>query len=487
MKKFIVLMFVFAAFFVVSCGGGDKSSSDKEGKADPDKCGNGVLDEGEVCDGDVECWQAGHFFPEGTAKCNSDCSAYDTKMCAERPADDLCGNGQIDSGESCEQGDTKLCSELDSKFTEGTAFCSRNCWGWDPMNCSSGGVKKTCSQIVDCVKDCKGNATCEDECKNSGTSEGASAYSALESCASVCGGVTNEDCLKEKCSEAYFNCNPTQKCGNGTIDDGEICEKHDTKPCEELDPEKWQPINEAVCDSSCQGWNDFSCIDINSLTCMQLYECIKVCTDSECEQECLSKTSGPAKAKYDVMMQCFTDNTCAVDEECMTSVCKFQTDACKTYLTCGNKVVDKDMGEVCDKGETVMKDCGEFKDDKGDAIYEPGTGSAFCGPNCTEYDFSLCHKFCSCAEIQTCIETECGGYPNSNAENTDEKKKCMETCEEWGSETGEKEASSYRYIIENCEETSNGKTAWDSDACKDKMPAEQNWTCSSGNDSRCPY
>jgi len=483
-------MLVFTAFLAVSCGGSSNSDSGKEGKADPDKCGNGVIDEGEVCDGEVECWQAGHFFPEGKATCNKDCSAYDTKMCAERPADDLCGNGKIDSGESCEQGDTKPCSELDSKFTEGTAFCSRNCWGWDPMNCSSGGVKKTCAQIVDCVKNCKGDAACENECKNSGTADGASTYAALESCASACGGVADENCLKEKCSEAYFNCNPMQKCGNGIIDDGEVCEKHATKPCEELDPDKWQPINEAVCDSTCQGWNDYSCIDINSLTCMQLYECLKDCSDSECDQACYAKTSSFAKTKYDTMKECFAENSCAVDEECMSGVCKFQTDACKTYLTCGNNHVDEDMGEICDTSEFI--DCGEFKDDKGEAMYEAGTGSVFCGPNCTEYDFTLCYKFCSCAEVQTCIDQECGGYPNSNAENTPEKIKCMETCEDWGSEVGRLQASKYRTAIEQCEELDQqgnptGNNGWDSDTCKQKAPSGQGVSCESGDDSRCPY
>lgn len=483
MKRILCLVFVSAAFFAVSCGGGSSNGTSSVVPV----CGNGKIEAeiGEVCDGDVSCGEAGHFYPEGTAKCKSDCSAYDTSSCIARPAGDKCGNGQIDSGESCEQGDTKSCKEISNTFASGEAGCRRDCLGWELTNCKNGGTD-TCAQILSCVQGCSGDATCESNCKNAGSEDGKQGYSALESCAAACGGVADKECLAKNCYEAYYNCNPNMKCGNGVIDDGEICENKETKPCEELDPEKWQPINEAVCNSECKGWDTYSCIDINSLTCMQLYDCTKECTDSECEQACFAKTSSPAKAKYDTMKQCLADNTCAVDEECMSGVCKFQTDACKTYLTCGNKVVDKDMGEVCDKGEAAMKDCGEFKDENGVAIYEAETGSAFCGPNCTEYDFTMCYKFCSCAEVQTCIETECGGYPASNAENTDEKKKCMDECENWGSQVGSKQASAYRELVESCSEQ-NGPSAWDSDGCKKDFPAQYDWTCDSGDDSRCPY
>ena len=487
MKKFVVLMFVFSAFLVVSCGG--SSSNGGGGIAGGPRCGDGKINGSEVCDGDVSCGQAGHFYPEGTAKCNSDCSAYDTSMCVARPTGDKCGNGQIDSGESCEQGDTKSCKELSNTFASGEAACRRDCLGWDPTNCVNGG-RDTCAQILGCVKNCGGDSTCEKNCKESGSEDGKQGFSALESCASACGGVADDACLSEKCYNEYYSCNPKEKCGNGVIDEGEICENKETKPCEELDPDKWQPINEAVCNSECTGWNDYSCIDKNSLTCMQLYDCLKDCTDSECEQACTLKTSMPAKERYDTMKECLTINECTVDEECMSGVCKFQTDACKTYLTCGNKVVDKDMGEVCEKND--FKDCGEFKDDNGAAIYEAGTGSAFCGPNCTEYNFNNCFKFCSCAEVQTCIETECGGYPTSNAENTDEKKKCMNECEDWGSQVGRKQATEYRNSIETCQEVDQqgnptGTSGWDSDTCKQNGPSNYGVSCESGDDSRCPY
>ena len=485
MKKiFSLLVFVLVVATFASCGSG---SGNGESSGGFPICGNGKIDAGEVCDGDVSCGEAGHFYPEGKATCNSDCSAYDTSKCAPRDPSDLCGNGQIDSGESCEQGDTKPCSELASNYTQGDAQCRRDCRGWNPENCSNGGKTKPCSLILDCVSKCGGDNACESDCKAEGTDQGAELYSALESCAASCGGITNQECLTKTCYNEYYACNPNQKCGNGSMDEGEICEKKDTKPCQELG-EQWQPINEAVCNSECKGWDTYSCVDVNALTCYQVYECVQECTDSECEDACINKTWPAAKAKYDTMMQCLTVNECVVAEECMSGVCKFQADACKTHLTCGNEVIDN--YEICEKGEHV--DCGDIKDANGVAMYEAGTGSAYCNQNCTEYGVTMCYRFCSCTEVQTCIENECGGYPKSNAENTDEKIACMENCESWGSKIGKGEAKGYRQLIESCCEQDNqgnntGVCGWDSSTCLQNAPSQANATCGNGDDSRCPY
>ena len=57
MKKILVLMLVFTVFTVVSCGdGGSSSSGGGSSEADTPKCGNGKIDDGEVCDGNVPCW-----------------------------------------------------------------------------------------------------------------------------------------------------------------------------------------------------------------------------------------------------------------------------------------------------------------------------------------------------------------------------------------------------------------------------------------------
>lgn len=492
MKKILtVSVFVFCIMSLVSCGSGGSEGGESSGGFP--RCGNGRIEGGEKCDGDVACWEAGHFWPEGKATCKSDCSAYDTSKCEPRDPNDNCGNGQIDSGETCEQGETKVCTELPGDFTEGEAACRRDCLGWDPLNCSKGGKTKTCSQILECVNTCADEA-CKENCKRAGTDQGIGLFETLESCASVCGGVSDADCLTKNCYDAYYACNPRQKCGNKVLDEGEVCENKETKPCQELntDDKQYQPINDAVCNSECSGWDTYSCVDVNALTCYQVYECASECSDSACESECIAKTWPAAKEIYDTMMACLDKNCPVVTDECINEFCKFQTDACKTHLTCGNGIIDK--YEVCESKDTntAFIDCGEIKDSNGEAMYEAGTGSAYCNKNCTEYGVTMCHKFCSCSEIKTCIDTECGGYPKSNAENTDEKVACMEKCESWGSEIGEGEASGYRMIIESCCEidqqgNSTGVCGWDSDNCIKNAPSQANATCGTGDNPKCPY
>lgn len=484
MKKVLTIS-VFAACLVSFASCGSSGEGGGESFYGP-QCGNGKIESGEVCDGDVTCGEAGHFWPEGKATCNSDCSAYDTSKCVARDPSDKCGNGQIDSGESCEQGDTKPCSELSDNFTQGDAKCKRDCRGWNPEDCSNGGKVKPCSLIFECVRKCA-DSSCEADCKAAGTDQGAALYADLETCAAACGGVTDEDCLINNCYNEYYTCNPSKKCGNKVLDEGELCEKKDTKPCQELntDSKQYQPVNEAVCNSSCTGWDTFSCVDINALTCYQVFECVQECSDSECEAACVSKTWAEAKSIYDTMMACLDKNCPVITDECMNEFCKFQTDSCKTHLTCGNGIVDKQY-EVCDtKDENAgFIDCGEIKDEKGESMYEAGTGTAFCGPKCTTFETDLCYRFCSCAEVQKCIEQECGGYPKSNAENTDEKIACMETCESWGTYVGKGDTAGYRRYMEACYDD-NGATAWDSDACRQQLSSDCSDTDT--NDPRCPY
>ncbi|HQN73885.1 MAG TPA: hypothetical protein PLB16_10760, partial [bacterium] len=413
MKKIVyVLILVFSVLFVLSCSSGkddNDSNNDSDSTGEGPRCGNGVIDEGEICDGDIPCWQAGHFYPEFEAKCNADCTAYDTKKCQKRPDDDLCGNFVKDDKETCEQGETKLCTELPGSYVTGDAACNRWCTGWDPTNCSTGG-NKTCAQIFTCVDACADDA-CIEGCRGQGSEQGLELFNALYECwtGNCASGADREECMKQNCNDEYYSCYPGEKCGNGVIDEGEKCESLETKPCQEFG-EDWQPINEAICNSTCTDWDMYACIDKDALTCYQVYECVEKCDNSECEEECIAKTWPAAKAKYDTMLECL-DKECSdapVMEVCMNEFCKFQTDACKTHLTCGNSNID--MYENCEKGESV--DCGTIEDEQGEAMYEAGTANAFCNTNCTEYITLMCFKFCSCSEIKTCVEQECGGYSN---------------------------------------------------------------------------
>jgi hypothetical protein len=46
-----------------------------------------------------------------------------------------CGNGTVEDGEICEIGDTRPCSEIDSSYKSGNVECNDHCNGWLTVNC----------------------------------------------------------------------------------------------------------------------------------------------------------------------------------------------------------------------------------------------------------------------------------------------------------------------------------------------------------------
>ncbi len=101
-------------------------------------CGNNVKEEGEKCDGDTKtCKSIDSSFTGGYAQCNQNCTGYDTSTC-QGGGGSLCGNGNVDNGELCD-GDTTPCSQLANTPPNGTAKCTANCLGWDKSGCYDGG------------------------------------------------------------------------------------------------------------------------------------------------------------------------------------------------------------------------------------------------------------------------------------------------------------------------------------------------------------
>ena len=261
-------------------------------------------------------------------------------------------------------------------------------------------------------------------------------------------------------------------CGNKVLENNEVCEQDETKPCEEVG-ENWSPLNEAMCNSTCSGWDTYSCIDIDTPTCYQTYECVRECENSICEEECVEKANPGAKSKYDTMINCYETNCPDREEDCINEKCKYQTDACKTHMTCGNGMIDD--YEICESPETI--DCGEIKDGSGEAIYEAGTANAFCNPNCTEWDDMMCYKFCSCSAIKNCVATNCGDYATADSN-------CIKECENLGSYEGKNQHKAWRTFIENCSD-SDGFAGFESELCVSE--SDKNNPCGSTANSKCEY
>lgn len=101
-------------------------------------CGNELKEEDEICDGGYKpCTMIDDSFTGGYANCRDDCRGYDTSTC-EGGGEDLCGNGNLDSGEICD-GETIDCNDLASTPPVGTATCKNDCSGWDKSDCEESG------------------------------------------------------------------------------------------------------------------------------------------------------------------------------------------------------------------------------------------------------------------------------------------------------------------------------------------------------------
>jgi hypothetical protein len=99
----------------------------------PDLCGNGVIDQGELCDGfelgGQTCATVG--LGSGSLACTDTCKAYDVSGCVES----ACGNGVIDPGEVCDGNNLAGQSCVTLGYDGGTLQCNGSCSGYNDANC----------------------------------------------------------------------------------------------------------------------------------------------------------------------------------------------------------------------------------------------------------------------------------------------------------------------------------------------------------------
>jgi len=169
------------------------------------ECGDGIVDDGELCDGaDLDGKLCGSLgFGGGTLACANDCT-FDVSQC------DGCGNGVLDGAEVCDG--TELdggssCADVGLGLRTEALQCTQWCT-LDFAECSACGDGSVMAPEV-CELGNLGGATCASEGYDGGT------LSCTQGCAFDFGGC--------------------QQCGNGTIEGDEVCDGNDiVQDCDDV-------------------------------------------------------------------------------------------------------------------------------------------------------------------------------------------------------------------------------------------------------------
>ena len=333
-------------------------------------CGDGLKTGGEACDkGDktpIACialdytknWKAG-----GAAKCADDCESIEQGTCEEVETEAACGDGIWSMpSEACDKAAKTPCLLFDpsKKWKDGgVAQCSDDCKTLSIGTCveaeaECGDGYKNGAEVCDTVGDTSTKA-CSDLDSTKTWQDGS-----VAKCKADCSGYSMDTCV--------------ELCGNGSKDEGEVCDPNDegtagepgsaTQTCQEFDSTKnWQAGGSAKCKADCLGYEQNTCKEDTTTPeggCTKAEDCtgdannkLKQCIDSKCV-ECgeNSHCEGNTKNKIcDVTthacVECTTDANCTNDtkNKCHQNKCV----ACKTNDDCSD-------GKVCNDKNACVAD-----------------------------------------------------------------------------------------------------------------------------------
>ncbi len=179
-------------------------------------CGNGALDEGEQCEG-VEldgqtCATVSAEYTGGTLACTTGCR-FDTTGCV-RPG---CGNGVVDSGEACDDGNTSNTDDCLNNCKANT--CGDGYVRTGVEECDDGNASNSDDCLVTCVSARCGDGHLQagvEECDDGNTSSG-------DGC--------SLDCVLEYCGDGIVQTGAGEECETGSQVCTTSCGTSGTKTC----------------------------------------------------------------------------------------------------------------------------------------------------------------------------------------------------------------------------------------------------------------
>ena len=373
-----------------------------------EKCGNGEIDGGEVCDGanlnGESCQTLVGTGSKGTLKCNNTCSGFDKSDCS---ASQYCGNGKLDIGiEECDQSlfvnGIKTCAKYNAeKYISGDLKCAANCT-IDESSC----VLKCGNGKIESGEQCDGNEfngeTCE-SWKGYGSTGALKCDASCKIDASQCGAVKtcgngvldpSEMCDGTLFRNGYKACSDYDKkyisgnlkcpqceidtgecvlkCGNGTVDSGEVCDgtNFGGKTCESI-------VGHGSSGTlKCNG-----CESIDSSGCSAPVLCGNKVLDTS--EQCDS--SAPAGQQFSGgITKCSDKNPMYISGTLICDQnCTINTVYCQ--LRCGDGKIQS--GEACDGSNLNGQSCAtKFGDPK-------ASGKPVCNDTCSAINFDAC-KYC---------------------------------------------------------------------------------------------